>query len=166
MTDSRHGQLRRSMVPVYSGLWMATPVGYSGLLRTTSGLLRTTSGLLRLATPATGVLDTLPKGAPPYAGLWPALSSHQILTSPHFTSYPVRDLCYNPQIHPNTFITTHIEVTSSNIIIIPAIQYITIINTYSLVHPLVRAPETRLTHYFVARPGAIVDGAKCITRSP
>ena len=35
-----------------------------------------------------------------------------------------------------------------------------------LVHPLVRAPETRLTHYLVARPGATVDGAKYVTRSP
>ena len=35
-----------------------------------------------------------------------------------------------------------------------------------LVHPLARAPETRLTHYLVARPGATVDGAKYITRSP
>ena len=34
MTDIRDGQLRRSMVPVYSGLRMATPDGYSGLLRT------------------------------------------------------------------------------------------------------------------------------------
>ena len=30
-------------------------------------------------------------GAPPYAGLWPALSGHIILTSSHFNSYPVRD---------------------------------------------------------------------------
>ena len=180
---------------------------YSGLCRTTSGLRRTTSGLLRSATPATGVLDTLPKdqpgprgnylldflsplcrfslhlrlpdkggiplytmeGAPPYAGLWPALSGHQILTSLHFNSYPVRDLCYNPQIHPNTFINPHytlIKVTSSNIFITPAIQYISIINTYSLIHQLVWVPETRLTHYLVARPGATVDGAKYITRSP
>ena len=48
----------------------------------------------------------------------------------------------------------------------PAIQYISIINTYRLVHPLIRAPETRLNHYLVARPGATVDGAKYITRSP
>ena len=48
---------------------------------------------------------------------------------------------------------------------IPAIHYITTIYTYILVHPLTRAPETRLTHYLVARPGATVDGAKYITRS-
>ena len=35
-----------------------------------------------------------------------------------------------------------------------------------LVHPLARAPETRLTHYLVAGPGDTVDGAKYITRSP
>ena len=49
---------------------------------------------------------------------------------------------------------------------IPAIHYITTIYTYILVHPLARAPETRLTHYLVARPGATVDGSKYITRSP
>ena len=48
---------------------------------------------------------------------------------------------------------------------IPAIHYITTIS-YILVHPLARAPETRLTHYLVARPGATVDGAKYITWSP
>ena len=46
-------------------------------------------------------------GGPPFAGLWPALSGHQILTRIHFNSYPVRDLCYNFQIHPNTFINPH-----------------------------------------------------------
>ena len=34
-----------------------------------------------------------------------------------------------------------------------------------LVHLLARAPETRLTHYLVARPGATVDGATYIMRS-
>ena len=33
---------------------------------------------------------------------------------------------------------------------IPAIHYITTIHTYILVHPLTRAPETRLTRYLVA----------------
>ena len=41
---------------------MATPDGYSGLLRmaTPDGY----SGLLRMATPATGVLSAIPKGQP------------------------------------------------------------------------------------------------------
>ena len=60
--DIRHGQLRRTTVPDYSGFRMATPDGYSGLL-----LRRTTSGLLRMATPATGVLSALPKDQ---SGLW------------------------------------------------------------------------------------------------
>ena len=47
------------------------------------------------------------EGAPPYAGLWPALSGHQILTSLIASSYPVRDLCYNPPIHPSTYINPH-----------------------------------------------------------
>ena len=78
MTDSRHRQLRRSMVPVYSGLRLATAVGCAGLLRTmpdyfqtTSGLLpdyfRTTSNyarLLRSARPDTGVLGTRPEDQP------------------------------------------------------------------------------------------------------
>ena len=35
VTDIRHGQLRRTMVPDYSELQMASPDGYSGLFRTT-----------------------------------------------------------------------------------------------------------------------------------
>ena len=58
------------------------------------------------------------------------------------------------------------NVISNNIFMIPAIHYITTIYTYILVHPLARVPETRLTHYLVARPGATVDGAKYIKRSP
>ena len=58
------------------------------------------------------------------------------------------------------------NVIINNTYSIPAIHYITTIYTYMLVHPLARAPETRLTYYLVARPGATVDGAKYITRSP
>ena len=141
MTDSRHGQLRRSMVLVYSGLQMATPVGYSGLLRTTPDYFRTTpdgyaghrgsryppqgpawaSGKLPTRIPVspvpvqfTSTFSVLGRdsliyngGAPPYGGLWPALSGHEILTSSLFISYPVRDLGYNPQIHPNTLTNPH-----------------------------------------------------------
>ena len=52
------------------------------------------------------------------------------------------------------------NVIINNIYSIPAIHYITAIYTYMLVHPLARAPETRLTHYLVARTSATVDGAK------
>ena len=65
--DSRHGQLRRSMFPVYSGLRLATSVGCAGLLRTMPDYFeprRTTSGLLRSARPDTAVLGTSPEGQP------------------------------------------------------------------------------------------------------
>ena len=51
--------------------------------------------------------------------------AHWILTSLNANSYPVRDLCYNPPIHPsNTYIRiiTHKKVTSNNIFTTPAIQ--------------------------------------------
>ena len=57
------------------------------------------------------------------------------------------------------------NVIINNIYSIPAIHYITTIYTYMLVHPLARVPETGLTHYLVARPGATVDGAKYITQT-
>ena len=47
------------------------------------------------------------EGAPPYAGVWPALSGHHILTSLNASSYPVRDLCYKPPIHLHTLINPH-----------------------------------------------------------
>ena len=183
---------------------MATPDGYSGLLRTT---LDGYSGLLRLATPATGVLSALPKSQPglgeatnktsylPYTdsfylydcwiragflyisrrGLLPMLISGLLsqATQPKLvhTLAPnsVRDSYCNPYIQWSTLqilFETPIDVIINNICRIPAIHYITPIYTYMLVHLLARAPETRLTHYLVARPGATVDGAKYIARSP
>ena len=144
----RDGQPSRTTASVYgSGLlrttdsypgWLyRTTPDYAGLLPDYFELRQTTSGLLRSATPATGILDTLPKDQPGPRG-------NYLLDLPS-------PLC---------------RFTSSNIFITPAIQYNSIINTYSLVHPLVRAPETRLSHSLVARPGATVDGAKYIMRSP
>ena len=125
--------------PDYSGLQMAILDGYSGLLR---------------------------MAPPDYSG-W--LRRPQGFSVHTLAPNPVRDLYYNPYIHWSTLqilSKTPINVIFNNIFSIAAIHYLTTIYTYLLVHPLARAPETRLTHYLVAHPGVTVDGAKYITRSP
>ena len=100
--------------------------------------------------------------------LLPVLWGHTTLVHT-LTPNPVRDSHYSPYIHLSTLqilCTTPINVIINNIYSIPAIHFFATIYTYMSVHPLARAPETRLTHYLVARPGATIDGAKYITRSP
>ena len=106
MSTPDSGWILRMATTDYSGL-LRTPDGYSGLLRTTpdhSGWLRRPQGFsvpsprasLALGKPPTRlpvspvpVLSTSTiaglgaEGAPPYAGLWPALSGHTTLTSSH-----------------------------------------------------------------------------------
>ena len=179
--------------PDYSGLLWTTPHGYSGLLRLATPATGVLSALPKgqpglgettyqtSCFPCAGsfyLYDCRIRAGFPYIswrGLLPMLvcGLRSQATQPclvhTLTPNPVRDSYYNPYIHWSTLqilSKTPINVIINNIYSIPAIHYITTIYTYMLAHPLAGAPETRLTHYLVARPGATVSGAKYITRSP